>query len=332
MTSYNMPPFLSVLVFIISILFLSKSGAVIVTQLSGISRFLRLSEFAVSFIVIAFATSLPDLFVGISSALHGKPELSFANIVGANMVTLTLAAGIPVLFGRGILVESAIVRKDSIYAGLLAIFPIFLLLDGVLSKVDGVVLIAMNLWYFINVLYQREKFTKIFKHKNGKKNPAGLSRMRQSVRDFSILFIAIAVLLISAEGVIRSALSMTASFNISVSFVGMFVVAISITMPEIVFGIRAILKKHEGMVLGNLIGSVIINSGLVVGLTAVISPIYIYQIDGFFVGAAFTAIIALLFPFFTFSDRRISMLEGLSLIGIYLIFGALTLIIDNNGL
>lgn len=328
-----MSPLLSVAVFVISIFFLARSGSVIVTRVSRIARFLELSEFAVSFIIIAFATSLPDLFVGIASSLHGKPELSFANIIGANMVTLTLAAAIPVLFARGIITESKIMRKDSLYASLLAIFPIFLLLDGVLSQIDGIVLIGMNVWYFFNVLYQREKFTKIFAQKNGKRNPKGhILEIKQFMRDLYIIFIAIAVLLLSAEGVTRSAIQMTTNFNFTISFVGMFIVAISITTPEIVFGIRAILKKHEGMVLGNLIGSVIVNSGLIIGLTALISPIYIYQIDDFFVGAAFTAIIALLFPFFIFTDKKISILESISLIGIYLIFAALTFVIDSSGI
>lgn len=328
-----MPPYYWIFIFIISVILLSRSGAVVVTRLSRISRFLQLSEFAVSFIIIAFATSLPDLFVGVAAALHGKPELSFANIIGANMVTLTLAAGIPILLGGGIMAESKIMRKDSLYAGLLAIFPIFLLIDGALSQVDGIVLIGMNLWYFANVLYQREKFTKIFKHKGEKKDPIGHMReIKQFLRDMYVMFFAIVVLILSAEGVARSAIQMTTDFNLTISFVGMFIVAISITMPEIVFGIRAILKKHEGMVLGNLIGSVIVNSGLIIGLTALISPIYIYEVDDFFIGAAFTAIIAVLFPFFMFTDKKISILEGVSLIAIYLIFATLTFVVDSNGI
>lgn len=323
-----MSPIVSITIFIISILLLTRSGAIIVTRLFRISKFLKLSEFAVSFIVIAFATSLPDLFVGVMSAFHGKPELSFANIIGANMVTLTLAIGIPVIFARGIFAKSATVRKDSLYAALLAFMPIFLIFDGILSRVDGMLLIAMMGFYIVNVLYQRERFSKIFKSKNNHKTKSEakseLLLFRQFLRDFSVLFLAIVVLIVSAEGVIRSVLKIVENFNIPIVAMGLFIVAISITLPEIIFGVRAILKKHENMVLGNLIGSVIINSGLVIGLTAVISPIQIGSLNGFFISSVFTVVIALCFAIFLHTDKKISVFEGISLIALYFIFGAIT--------
>lgn len=308
------------IVFFISAVFLIRSGSVIVTRLSRVAYFFQMSEFAVSFALIALATSLPDFFVGVSAALHGNPELAFSNIVGANIITLTLAAGIAVIMARGLLVRSDIVRRDAIYASFAAFLPVLLFLDGVISRVDGVILLLFVSWYFSRLFYQRERFTRIFSNTNH-----GLVDFGRFINDLFVLSVAIMVLVASAEVLTRSALAVAASFGIAIPVIGILLVALSITLPEIVFGARAILMGHEGMVLGNLIGSVIINSGLIIGITALISPIRVDSFSPYLVAIVFTAIVALMFALFAHTNKKISLTEGVLLIGVYGIFVFLTL-------
>jgi len=320
-----MNPVISVIIFFIAVAILIQSGSVVVSRLSRIARFFQISEFTASFVLIAFATSLPDFFIGVSAALHDNPVLSFSNIIGANIATLTLAAGVAVVLARGLRVPRKIVRRSAIYAGFAAFLPVLLFLDGEISRVDGVVLIFFMGWYFIKLLFQRGRFTKIFSNLNN-----DLFNIRQFLKDLAVLAIAVVVLVASADVVTRSALAVASGFGVSVSIIGILFVALSITLPEIVFGVRAVMMGHKGMVLGNLIGSVIINSGLVIGATALIAPIQVQSFSPFIIGIIFTALVAFMFALFAHTNKKISVPEGFMLISVYAVFVVL-LFVFNGG-
>lgn len=310
-----MGAFLPFIFFFISIVVLIRSGSTIVHRLSRIARFFRISEFIAAFVFISIATSLPDFFVGILSAVHGAPELSFSNIIGANIATLTIAVGSAAILAKGLAVEGVTIRRELLYAGLAAFLPILLFLDGSISRADGVVLVVFAVWYFARLISHSERFPKKFA--NGDKL---LLDFKGFARDFAILLIATVFLIGGSEGVIRSALSIASSFNVSISIIGMLLVALSITLPEIVFGARAVMMGHKQMVLGNVIGSVIVNSGLVIGPTALIAPIYTQSLNAYTMAIVFTAVVALIFIFFSFTSKKIFVLEGFALVGIYMIF------------
>lgn len=124
----------NILVFIVSCFLLAKSSNWLIRSLVRISQFLRLKEFVVSFILMAFATSLPELFVGTSSAIHKISELSFGNVIGANVINLTLIVGIAAILARGITLESHIAKRDSLYTAFIAILPAITLMDGMISR------------------------------------------------------------------------------------------------------------------------------------------------------------------------------------------------------
>lgn len=310
-----MTPILAIVVFFISVAILIKSGSLVVSRLSRVAHFFQISEFVASFVLIAFATSLPDFFVGVSAALHDKPVLSFSNIVGANIATLTLAAGIAVVMARGLRVPRKIVRRGAIYAGFAAFLPILLFLDGAISRVDGAMLLLFMGWYFVKLLFQRGRFTKIFLNFDN-----NFFNIKHFLKDSAILTIALVVLVASADVVTRSALAVASGFGVSIPIIGIIFVALSITLPEIVFGARAVMMGHKGMVLGNLIGSVIINSGLVIGATALIAPIGVQSFYPFMIGIIFTVFIALIFALFAHTDKKISVVEGFLLIAAYIVF------------
>lgn len=149
-------------IFIGSCAILVRSGAWMIRSLTRIAKYLQVTEFFVAFILMAFATSVPELFVGITSALHGRPELSFGNVIGSNIINLTLAVGVGVMIAKGLKCEGAIIQRSSIYTVVIALLPILLMLDGSISRVDGVVLILALVFYLQRLFYQKERFTKVF--------------------------------------------------------------------------------------------------------------------------------------------------------------------------
>ena len=119
--------------------------------------------FVVAFFAVAFGASLPDLFVGVSSALNGIPELSFGDVISGNVIDLTLAVALAVFISRSAIhSDSKLVKKSALFTSLIAVLPLFLVLDGILSKGDGLVLISAFLLYAIWVFLRGERFHKVY--------------------------------------------------------------------------------------------------------------------------------------------------------------------------
>ena len=304
-------------IFLGSCFLLVKSGTWLVQALIRISQFLRWTEFFVSFILMAFATSVPEFFVGITSAIHKVPEVSLGNIIGANVINLTLVVGIGAIMARGLDLETSVAKRDSLYTAFIAILPIIALLDGVISRADAVILIIVTLFYFYQVFSQKEIFTKVFKD-SFKRRTTRL--WKKFFIDTLIFIFSLTLLLISAEGIIRSTVYFAEYIKLPLVFIGIVFVAIGTALPELTFGIKSIMLGKKEMVLGNVMGSVVVNSSLVLGAVALIHPIKVVGFSSFLAGMLFTFLAAAAFYFFARHQEHISGKEGKILIAIYILF------------
>lgn len=308
--------FLYISIFIISCLILSFSGTWIVKSLVRIAQFFRLREFIVASLLMAFATSLPELFVGISSALHGKPELSFGDVIGSNILVLTLVMGIGALMAKGLRFRGRVLQKSSFYAALIAPLPLLLLLDGKISRWDGIILLTVLGFYFYRLLSQEKKFTRIFSNTFKRE----WVRFRLFLKDFGMFFLSICLLLISAEGIVFSALNLAKNLDLPLVITGVLLVALGTSIPEITFGIKSITMGHKEMILGDAIGSVVVNSTLVLGLVALICPFEITNFSPYLMGILFTVVVASVFAIFAKTEQKITKKEAMFLLLIYIVF------------
>lgn len=307
--------FLYIALFLISVFVLVKSGSAAVKCLVAISRYLRISEYVLAFILMALATSLPEFFVGINSALAKAPVLSLGNIIGSNIVNLSLILGAVVIFAKGIKIESKIAKRDAWIVFFISILPLLLLVDKNLSQADGGILLIVFIWYLRHILKAKEAFRKRMDH-----IVRTIERFQQFVRDLLIFVAAIAILLISSWGVVKTATLIAEGLELPLVLIGLVLVAIGTSLPELVFGIKAVITKHEGMNLGNLIGSTVMNSTLILGITALIYPIRIENFNMILTGGLFMVFIILIVNFFIATKEKISRKEGVMLIGLYVAF------------
>jgi len=131
---------------------LIKATDILIVNLKGFSQATGLGQFAMTTFLLALATSLPELFVGITSALEGTPSLSLGNIIGSNIADLSLVIGGAALVGGTVGVHGIFLRRDVFYAFLAGAAPMVLLFDKSLSRVDGLILLALygfyNFWVF----------------------------------------------------------------------------------------------------------------------------------------------------------------------------------------
>jgi cation:H+ antiporter len=303
-------------IFIISCLLLVRSGTWVVAGLVRIAKSLEWKEFVLSFILMAIVSSLPEFFVGISSAFHGKPELSFGNVIGSNIINLTLAVAIGVLLAKGLKTSGSLFRETSLYTVAIAFLPILLIIDGQLSRTDGLILIGVLLFYFRYLFKQQKKFSEVFSNKF-KRN---WQQFKLFLKDLVLLFGGTAVLLLSAEGIVWSTSYLAALLGIPLIIVGTLIVALGTNLPEIIFGIRSVAMGHKDMLLGSLMGSVITNSTLVLGATALISPLKISDFSLYLNGILFVVITAFLFFIFSKTNKEINQKEAVILLIIYVLF------------
>ncbi len=312
-----------ILILILSCFLLIKSGTWLVKSLTKIARTLRWGEFLVSFCLLAITSSLPELFIGLSSAFHKLPQLSFGNIIGANIINLTLGIGIAALLLKGLKIESKAAKSSLFYATFFVSLPLLLILDGTLSRFDGIVLLLALGFYFRQIISKKERFSKTFL----KNSPERVGELKFLLKDLGTFFASLALLLLSAETVVRTINFLAVKINLPLVTAGIFFLAIGTTLPELTFGIRAAKMKHKEMVLGNFIGTIIINSTLILGIVALISPLKIINFSPYIVGILFTFIVAVAFSFFARTHNEINKREAYILISIYFIFALIQILI-----
>ena len=309
-----------IFIFLICCAILYISGEWVVRGLMKIARFLGWKEFVVAFFVMAFAASLPNLFVGVTSALREIPRLSFGDVAGNNLVALTLAVALAVLFTKGkeIPAESRTVQTTSIFTIIAAILPLILISDGMLSRIDGLLLIAFFVFYLSWLFSKRERFTKVY---NEHKIPI-IKEFNLFLKDLGKLILGIILLVISAQGIVASAQFFAQSFNLSLILIGVLITGLGSALPEVYFAIASAKKGETWMILGDLMGAVIFPATLVLGIVALICPIAI-EIPDFsplVIARFFLIISALFFFFFVRTGKKITKKEALFLLGIYIIF------------
>ncbi len=305
-----------ILIFIVSCLTLARSGVWLVKSLTGIAQFLGWKEFIVSSILMAFSTSLPEIFIALSSAAHNKSELLFGMVLGSNIIALTLLVGSAAIYTKGLAFKGKALQRASLYAGFYGLLPLLLILDKELSRIDGVVLILGSIIYFTNLLSEEERFSRVFLNNITR----DWDKFKVFLKNLAIFTLSVGLLLISCEGTIFSAIKIAEHFDLSLVIIGALLVAFGTSLPEITFGIRSIVTGHKDMVLGDAMGSVVINSTLVLGLAAIISPIKTPDLFPYLKGIIFTLLTCSFFVFFARTDRKITKREAYFLLGIYFLF------------
>jgi len=306
---------LYILIFIGSFAILFFSSNFLVDALTKISKFIGWKEFVVSFFIMAFATTIPNFFVGIISALNKVPQLALSDVVGTNIADLTLILALAALVSkRGLSVPSRTVQGSSIFTIGVAILPLILMLDGNLSRADGVMLLIAFIIYLVWLFNKGERFRKIY---NG--IPDKLGR-KFFLKNIFLLIFSIILLLISAQGIVKSVLFFSEYFHLPLTLIGILIVGLGTALPESSFTLQAARKGQDWMVAGDVMGSVIMTTTLVLGIVVLISPIQVSNLSPFVIGRIFLAISAIFFLIFIRTGRKITRKEALFLLGIYLTF------------
>ncbi|MCL4122619.1 UNVERIFIED_CONTAM: hypothetical protein GTU68_028276 [Idotea baltica] len=262
---------MSIFYLIAGLILLVIGGEFLVRSSVGLSFKLKLSKIVIGMTVVSFATSAPELLVSLQAALDGHPDLSLSNVVGSNIANIALVLGITAI------ISPLVVDKDFYKMNwpmmVIASFALyfFLLNDGVLTQLEGSILFV-SLVVFIYFMIKISR-------KNNK--DAAIDDVDESLSETSGLKIALwlliggAALYFGSELLVKGAVDIATKMGVSERVIGVSMVALGTSVPELAASVIAALRKEKAISLGNLIGSNIFNIASVLGLTAIITPIHV---------------------------------------------------------
>lgn len=312
--------FLYAFIFLASCASFYFSGQLVVKSIVSIAKALEWKEFVITFVIMAIVASLPNLFVGIFSALHGIPQLSFGDVIGGNVVDTTLAVALAALFSKkGIPAKSRTVQTTLSFTAFAALMPVLLAWDGLISRIDGIILILFYILYLTWLFSKKENFSKTCDNEE-QKNKKNNASVKKSLLHSLKIIIGLAIFVIASNGIVTSAQYFASAFNWSLILIGLFIVGIGNCAPEIFFAITSARKNHTWLVLGDLMGAIIGPATFVLGTVALISPIEIKDFSPFAVARFFLITAIFLFFFFVRNDEKISKKEAAILLMTYIAF------------
>lgn len=240
----------------------------------------RMSKYVVGFIVVSFISVLPETFIAIGAAMKGNTELGIGTILGSNVADLTLIMAILAFVAgrKGVKVERASLRRLLIYPLFLAI-PLLLALDGSFSRSDGLVLIIVGIIFYV--------FT--FRRSVGISSRS--ADIKYKLRNAVYLALSLALLLLGAHFTVDSTVALASNINISPVLIGILVVGLGTTIPELSFASKAIKHGKHEMAVGDVLGSVLADATIVIGIVSMIGtvtfpPRIAYVAGGFMVFAS----------------------------------------------
>ena len=261
--------------------------------------------------VVAFGTSAPELVVSLKAALVGNSSISLGNVIGSNIANIALILGIASLIRPLYVHANIIMREIPIMIGV-SILLIVLLLDGEVGFIDGLIFVLGIIIYTIVNIYmaRKEKSSEVKEEfEEGLKSRLGAP--------VSIIFVVIGLglLIIGANFFVQSAVAIAKLFNISDAIIGLTIVAIGTSLPELITSIVASYKKESDIAIGNVVGSNIFNILGILGITALIVPISLIGISS--IDLIIMVLTAVLLLPLSKSGMRISRIEGLFLVAGY---------------
>lgn len=309
--------------FIGSCLMLILIGNFLVKSMVYLARFLRLSEFVLGFVLMALSTSLPELSVGVSAALANQGGLILGTVIGSNIANLTLVGGVTALLGRNLKLNSPLIRRDSYWMLFITVLAVVLLYIGEgLSRIDGAILIAVFCVYMYGMLKNRRGYEDVaFENKVN----------RWLVLGALVLFlVCLPSLFYVAKLVVSTGEALSLALALPPIVIGIFFIALGTSLPELAFSSMAALKRHSGLSIGNLIGSNVVNSTVVLGVSALIHPItgnfFVFMTSSFFM-----IVISFLFAIFIETSKGLNWKEGFLLVLFYVFFVMIELLLGFNG-
>ncbi|MEP3211297.1 MAG: calcium/sodium antiporter [Maribacter sp.] len=280
----------------------------------ALSLKLNIPKIVIGMTVVSFATSAPELIVSVQAALDGFPDLALGNVVGSNIANLGLVLAVTILLGSIDVNRSFYITDWPVMMIASFLFFGFIYFDGVIVQYEGIIMVVFLFLFLVYLL----RFQK----------PAVIDELPEDDEPLplykTVLFLGLGGLGLwgGSELLIKGAVGMASAYGVSERIIGITIVSIGTSIPELAASIIAVIKKEKAISLGNLIGSNIFNLLAVLGITSIITPIRVMD-EGLLSNDIFwmLGISFLILPLvFIPKGLRLGWRDGLILLGVYFTF------------
>ncbi|WP_339149450.1 MULTISPECIES: calcium/sodium antiporter [unclassified Sutcliffiella] len=309
---------MSYLLLVVGFALLIKGADWFVDGASKIAKILRISPLLIGLTIVAFGTSSPEATVSILAALDGSAEVSLGNVIGSNIFNITLVVGLTALLNP-LKVESETIRKEIPFTLLGSTVLLVLISDvalqgfseNLITRSDGLIfLLIFSIFMYYIFEVARNSRDKMEVQEESEKATWGKNSFRT--------VIGLAAIIFGGELVVRNSTEIAVSLGMSETLVGLTIVAIGTSLPELVTSIMAAIKKQSEIALGNIVGSNIFNIFFVLGTSSLITPL---PVNGkVFVDIGLMLILTVILLVFSRTNYRIGKIEGSFLAVAYVLY------------
>ncbi len=309
---------LNIVMLIIGLFVLILGGDFLVRGASSIALRSHISPLVVGLTIVAFGTSAPELLISISAALDGSPDMTMGNVVGSNICNLALVLGITALIGPINVQEDSIKIDWPVTMGSsLLLYFVVKEKDAVIDSFEGIVFLFLLIVYTVYIIRKSRKETKALRAAEETLDVPEVSNNLWK----DILYIAIGCigLYFGADWFVGGAKEMATFLGVSERVIGITVLALGTSLPELVTAIVASIKKETDLALGNLMGSNIFNILSILGITSIIQDIHVSEIIVQQDMTVMLGITLIILPLMLYK-RRMSRFAGVVLLMTYVIY------------
>ena len=240
-----------------------------VTGAANIARNLGISPLIIGLSIVGIATSAPEILVGSAAALEGKTEIAIGNALGSNIANIGMVLGISIIIVPAV-ITSGTLRREYLLMFLSAVVAGLVLADGEIGRIDSAILL-LTLAAFMIWIIHIARLSKV-SDPLAAEFEQELSRQMPFRKSVIVLVIGIFLLLAGAELLVQCSVNVASHFGISDLVIGLTIVAVGTSLPELAASVASVLKKEADIAVGNVIGSNMFNMLAVIGVPGLIHP------------------------------------------------------------
>lgn len=254
------------LLLILGLIALGVGGNYIVPATIKLGTALRLSPTIIAIIVVAGGTSAPELIVSLQAALEGSADIALGNVIGSNLSNLLLVMGLAALLGTFTLHHRTAIRTSLIMLGFTIVTIYSLHQDQAITPVIGWILLGATIAYLLYLTRIGDMNPAPEEGPTGKTAPVIIAPLCAAIG-------AIIALLLGADFVVTGGVVLAMQAGLSEAAIGLSIIAIGTSLPEIVAVVASVMQKRSDVALGNVLGSNIFNLGMILGITSLVAPL-----------------------------------------------------------
>lgn len=308
--------FINIFLYVIAFILIWYGAGLIVSSASKFSTKLKLSPFVFSFFFLGILTSTPEFSVGLQAVASNKPAIFVGNLLGGIVVLFLVIIPILAVFGNGINLKNELDNKTLLATLGVILAPSLFILDKKVTTFEGALLVGL----YIVLLFLVERRNGIFDRKNHQL----LNIKAYSYKDFLKMLLGIGVVFVSSNVIVDKTAYFADIFNISAFYISLFIISIGTNLPELSLAVRSVIYGKREIAMGDYMGSAAANT-LLFGVFTLLHNGEVLTENRFTITFFFIITALGLFYFFFRTKNYISRINGLVLLGIYVIFAIVEL-------